>query len=295
MIDTAGPNARITALAGGAGGGQGRFSYTLYTPDETKKLCPGISSIFSVETPVPEIKSGVSTLTTTGTNTSTFSKIPDLISTTYFSNGEFQKAKYVESIHVQSSTVFRSLGYETDNESISATAFGWGESLSGMIAVPTSCGSKADQIKASVTGGQGIAHYVVDLQTPSANLRLNGNDAYLNASNELIPLSVVAWYTSYLHYWNDDWQSNLTYSSVQLGGFDGPSSPLTAPSVSPYRHGEYVGVNLLYTHPFTINGEPAYLSHNWQTGIEYLYGQKETLDGSSGHDNRILFLTQINW
>jgi hypothetical protein len=293
-LDTAGPNARVTVLQQGTGGGQGRLSYTIVTPDVAKAMSPGLTSVISVESPIAEIRSGISSLAVTGTNTSPFSRYPDLITTTYYSDGDATANVYKETFHLQSSTVFRSLGLQNDSEQFAASAFGWGESLSGMYTFETGRSSNRDVVQTSVTGGQGIAHYIVDLQTALTSLKLNGNDAYLNSSNTLIPLPVLAWYASYTRNWNDFWQSSFTYSCVQLGSFSTTNSTFTSPGVSPYHQGQYAGVNLMFTQPFTVPKDPA-TSHKWQMGVEYLYGQKKALNGSLGHDNRALFVMAIKW
>ena len=139
---------------------------------------------------------------------------------------------------------------------------------------------------------------VVDLQTASTSLKLNGNDAYMNSGNTtLIPLSVVAWFASFKHNWTDALTSSFTYSDVHLGSFaQSPASlTYTGAGTSPYHRAQYASANLLYTKQFRVQNDPPGVVHSWQVGIEYLYGQKETVDGSLGHDNRELLLMAITW
>ena len=116
-------------LQQGTGTGQARLSYAIIIPDVNLPLAPGVTSLVSVESPIDEIKNSVSTLTNTGTNTGTFSRCPDFITTTYYSNGYMKGQQYVETLHLQSSTLFRSLGLENDTQTAVVNAFGWGESL----------------------------------------------------------------------------------------------------------------------------------------------------------------------
>jgi len=292
VFDVTGPTARVTALNGGTGTGNARLSYTWLTPSLTTTQ-PGWTSLLSVEQPVAEIQSGV----INNTQSAAFSRYPDFVSTTFYSNGYTDSAgSYQETFHLQASTVIRSLGVQSADESIVSSTVGWGESVSGMVAVPfTSGNTYPDALVASYTVGQGIAHYIVDLQTPTANLSSGGNDAFLNGANSLVALPVSAWYVGFMHNWTNSLQSCLTYSHTSLQSFTpnpiaGTGAP---PPASPFRRGDYVQINLQRTRRVRFPSESGPPTHYLQYGIEYIYGQKQTLDGNHGHDHRGLFVVSL--
>jgi hypothetical protein len=293
IFDITGPTARVTGMSGGTGTGIGRLSLTWLSPLEGMPA-PGLSSILSVENPVAEIQSGTAAGAPVGKGTSPFSRCPDFISTTFYSDGYMdQKQVYQELYHVQSSTVVRSLGLQSDNESVVSNAAGWGESISARVAIPfTSQIDAPDMVVASYTVGQGIAHYIVDLQTPANALKSGGNDAWLDTAGNIIPLPVTAWYAAYMHNWAPNWQSCICYSYTSLQSFVS-TNPLTPTVLSPFRHGQYAQVNLQRTVPFTLPKDKAPNQHWLQYGIEFIYGQKQTLDGAIGHDARGLFVLSV--
>ena len=220
IFDITGPSARITALATGSGTGTGRLSLSWLSPAEGQ-LAPGWTSIASVESPVPEIESSTMPSVPTGKLSSPFAAFPDFISTTFYSDGASNGNTYLEHFRLQTSTVIRSLGLQNDTDSVVSRAFGWGESVSARVPVCfLSQTDYLDYLVASFTIGQGIAHYVVDLQAASAMaLKTGGNDALLNSSGTLIPLPVTAWYLGYMHNWTESLQSCVAYSFDQLDSF----------------------------------------------------------------------------
>jgi hypothetical protein len=294
ILDTAGPNARVTVLAQGSGMGQGRLSFTWLTsdaPDGSPR--PGFQSLISAEAPVVEIRQSITTNTISG-NTSSYSRMPDLISTTIYNGGDMKNGIFDQVFNIQSSTVFRSLGLENDSESVKTTTFGWGESLSGVLLIrATSPVSAPDVLFTSVTAGQGISHYIVDLQTATTSLKLGGNDAIFNSGGTLVPLPVVAWYSSFLHNWTDSLRSSITYSQTQLGSFNSTNT-LTPTTGFAYREGQYAGINLVYHEDFWLKTDKSTTPpHTFIMGLEYLYGQKKTLNGALGQDDRLLFAISV--
>jgi hypothetical protein len=285
-LDLAGPAGRVTALSQGTGMGQGRLSYTLFTP-----YGPGFSTILSAESPVPEIKSAVTSNTVTGQNTAAFAKCPDFIVTCRLSDGLVTSNGYDEKWNLQFSSLFRSLGLENDNRTLDLTTFGWGTSLSGFYRFDASPRTgMRNAAFFSTTYGQGISHYIVDLGTPATNLKSVGNDAVLNSSGSLVALPVLAWYASYQYNWAPQLRSNFTYSHVGLNSNTAGADP------SYYRFGEYVGANLVYHRLLNVRlpGTQAANSHNFFTGLEFLYGQKTILSGASGHDERLMWVTSLS-
>jgi hypothetical protein len=339
-LDPAGPNARVSIYQLGASTavtGQGRISYWFFT-DETK--APGFTLNLSCEQPTPEIESNLSPPKTTPATqpSGTFSRFPDLIATLRYGNGEYQptppqpqqqgtggagdpKSQYLETWHIQAGSVLRSLGLEYGNESVDQSVLGWGFSLSGSCAFwPDWRVTQADMIWVSATYGDGIAHYISDLHTPSTSLSSGGNDAVLVDGKTLTSLPALGCYIGYCHNWTDCLRSTATGSHVTLESISPALTSTTSLTPaqlladSPYHFGEYASINLEYHTGFTMKppsnspspspsgaaGAPnsangaATSTLYFSTGIEYLYGRRENLDGAAGHDQQIAWITTIS-
>ena len=210
--------------------------------------------------------------------------MPDLLGTLRLGVGEGTGKDYIEYWHVQLGSVARNLGLENDNNAFEQTVAGWGVSLSGALRFFLNNDLEVREgLFYSVTYGEGIVHYIVDVQ--SSSLKTFGNDAIVNSAGELVALPALAWYVSYQHNWTNDLRTSITYSHVVLDSSISPGQ-----SVSPYRFGEYAGINLVYHRDFTIATDKPGTSHTFFTGLEFLYGQRQSLDGALGHDNRILLM-----
>jgi hypothetical protein len=272
-LDLAGPNARITVAPAGLGGGQGRLSYYLFSDGSQG----GFRGTMSLEQPLPQIQ----TVATTGT----FASTPDFVTAWQYVDGDMIGTDFLERWHLQFASVFRSLGLENDTNTFRQTVFGWGTVLSGSYRFVANRNLQSlDRVMFSVAYGQGISHYVTDL-----NNAADTNDAVVNSANVLVPLPVLAWYVGYTHNWTDAVRSTATFSQVNLDSV----VPLGA-TTSPYRLGDYVAANLVYhrTISATVGGTTS--DHNFYTGLEYLFGHKETLDGAVGDAQRIMWVTSIS-
>lgn len=303
-LDLAGPNARVTVLPQGTGTGQARLTYAILSTDDKRS---GVTWLVSAENPIPEIitslgpsvtsitSSGAASLTGTG-NTATYAVIPDLITSIKYSNGCMQTSgnttKYVETWNLQFASIVRDLGYEGDANTNVRNAYGWGESLSGAFRLAVDPKNRErDRICFSVTYGEGIAHYIADTSTPVSNLKNAGYDAMLSANGaNLVPLPVLAWYVSYQRNWTDNWRSNFTISRVTLDSINPAANPYA------YQSGEYLGANLLYHSDFSLftpQADATNKTSSLHCGMEYLYGEKEILDGKSGNDQQVMFVIQL--
>jgi hypothetical protein len=292
-LDIAGPNARVTVQQPSSMTGQGRLSSFLYFSGDTNE---GLIGDISVEQPTPEVLS----ITTkspnpangalTGMNFSPFARLPDLIATFKYSEGERVNSRYDEYWHVQFGSVFRSIGDENDTNTIKDVVFGWGLQLSGVYTMPLNPNSELrDAFGFSVTGGEGIGHYINDLHVASMDLKNGGNDAVFS-NNDLVPLPAIAFYVGFTHNWTNYWQSSATYSGVQLESVVPQTGGLFPASLpSPYRRGEYVAVNLLYHDRPSISIGTKSAQVLVATGVEYLWGEHQTLAGDKGNDQRLLF------
>ena len=268
-LDLAGPNARLTINDAGLSGGVGRISYDFFSPGPD-----GFKVIASLEQPLPQIP--------TDPTTSTFAHYPDLVATAQWVQGDWIDCSFAERWHLQFSSVLRDLGRETA-AAVDDHAFGWGAALSGSFRFPVNdCLESLDRFAFSITYGEGIAHYIVDL-----NAATDAHDAVITNVGDLQSIPVFAWYVGYTHNWRDDLRSTVTYSRVSV---DNPAAPTTVPTR--YRSGEYFAVNLL--HHFDLYPiSPTDTRKKFFTGLEFLFGDKTTENGSHGDASRLMWVTVI--
>jgi hypothetical protein len=284
IFDLAGPNATATVLSPIGGSGQGRLSYYLYPSGSGER---GLIGNVSIEMPTPEIR--FTSGTTIPTTFSTFSHVPDFITTLRYGDGETIKVdetstKYQELWHVQVGSVFRDIGLKNGDKSIDDSTLGWGVQVSGATRLFTQQQAlNSDAIGFSVIAGEGIGHYINDLHVLATGIKTGGNDAVLNGSTvEVLPAH--AFYVGYVHSWSDSWQSSAGYSHVNL-------DPVPGQADKAYRRGDYAVLNLVYHQDLTA--EPASIKHFF-AGLEYLFGNKETVDGSSGDAHRLMFVVSFS-
>lgn len=287
-IDLEGPNAIATITGPTGGNSEGRLGYMF---DFSGSPYVGWIGSINIEQPTPEIAfaSGM----TPATTFSRFAHVPDLITTLKFVDGELTTNPAVpvtEYWHVQLGSVVRDLGLENGNRTIDDSVVGWGVQLSGACVVfeRPSCGWH-DVVGTSVVYGHGIGHYINDLHVLNANQSTGGNDAILNGTRlEVLP--ALAYYAGYLHQWNDNWQTSLGFSRVELSGV--PGQVPTA-----YHMGDYAVLNLIYHEPVKFANPAAPTTatvQNLYAGVECLYGLKEELNGHTGHDERVMFMISLN-
>jgi hypothetical protein len=282
ILDVAGPNARVTVLQNGVGDGEGRLSYFALRPEAA-----GLAVNLSIENPVPEINrpSGIAP----GSTFDTLAQFPDLLIAARYGDGNWADSRYYEAWHLQFGSVVRSLSLENDNGTFSQSELGWGVTMSGSVrffANPDL--TQRDAVFGSIIYGRGISHYIVDLRAQGADS--NNNDAAINASGNLIALPALAWYTAFQHNWTDNLRSTATYSQVMLQSINTPTQ-----SESPYHLGQYVQANFVYHNQFRLANEQSNdAMHSFFTGLECIYGQKETLDNSQGHASRLMWVVAFS-
>jgi hypothetical protein len=164
--------------------------------------------------------------------------------------------------HLQAAGVFRELSFESDNGP-SGDLFGWGVTLGGALNV-----FEKDKFSAQVTYGEGVARYINDLSGENLDAALD------HGQLEAIP--VFAAMAGYTHHWNDHWRSTISGGYVKV---DAPSS-LDRFTIDNTFYGS---ANLMW-HPTT----------SFRMGLEYLYGRKETLDGSERDGHRVNFVVRYD-
>jgi hypothetical protein len=125
-----------------------------------------------------------------------------------------------------------------------------------------------DKLSAQVTYGEGVARYINDISGENLDAALDGGRL------EAIP--VLAVMAGYSHQWNDHWRSTISGGYVQA---DAPASL-----------GAFAIDNTLYGSA-NIMWQP---TTSFRMGLEYLYGRKETLDGSERDAHRLNFVVRYD-
>ena len=156
--------------------------------------------------------------------------------------------------HVQVGGVVRSLAY--DGVATDDTQIGWGLNLSGGLKT-----FGADSLVASFSYGDGIGRYIQDLPSGSAGV--------VDAQGKLHTLSAWGAMLGYRHQWNEKLRSTVSYSYVQMDN-------RVEQGDFAYDNTHYAQANIIWA-----------VTKNMYVGLEYMYGRKETRNGSDGDDHRI--------
>jgi len=164
--------------------------------------------------------------------------------------------------NIQLAGIGRSLGFESDNGPEGDTV-GWGVSLSGQWHM-----TEDDDLFAQLAYGEGIARYVNDFNGNSLDAAWVGNDL------EAIP--IFAPMIGYTHRWNDQLRSTLAASWVMA------DLPSTVAALTPEATATF-SANLVWQPTSTF-----------RVGFEYLYGTKETYDGTDGDAHRVNFVIRYD-
>ncbi len=186
-----------------------------------------------------------------------YNDLPDL-SLRYRNNGDFG--------HYQIAGMLRKLGYERLDTGQKDHEFGWG--------INASTGFNTwgrDVLKLQVVYGEGIGNYMndggIDVAPDSADIT--------RASAEVVPLLGISAY--YDHYWNDKWSTSIGWSMNDLDTTDGQLG-------SEFAKGQIAQINLLH-----------YPRDNVLLGTEFIWGEREDVDGATGDDYRIQFSLKVNF
>jgi hypothetical protein len=128
----------------------------------------------------------------------------------------------------------------------------WGVNLSTKLGV-----LERDNVFVQATYGDGVGRY------------RGGITAAPDASGNLEAVTVLGWMLGYEHHWSDEYRSSVSYSWADGDVPDG-AGPDTTETL------DYLAANLIWQ----------FADRAW-TGIEYLYGSRDSLDGESGDASRI--------
>lgn len=165
--------------------------------------------------------------------------------------------------HLQVASLFRELSFESDRGPSSRDTFGWGVSVGGAVNV-----FEKDKLSAQVTYGEGIARYINDLSGENLDAALH------HGQFEAIP--VFAAMAGYTHHWDEHWRSTIS------GGYVRVDPPVSLGRFA-IDNTFYGSANVMW-HP----------TNSFRMGLEYLYGRKETLDGSQSDAHRINFVVRYD-
>jgi hypothetical protein len=184
--------------------------------------------------------------------------------------------------HVQLSSLFRSISYQPTGGT-EVNRFGWGVSGSTVfhpwalllesnpVRKDNPTGLERCRVLLQGTYGWGIGRYIQD----TAGLGLDGQVDPLTGAFSTI--FAAGWSASYEHWFTEKWLSNITYSQV-FAGHNGDQPGNT------YVGARYLAVSLWYI-PI----------RNMSVGTEYVWGERENLDGEHGRANRLNALFQYNF
>jgi hypothetical protein len=185
--------------------------------------------------------------------------------------------------HAQVSGLFRAIGYQPFGEEEVTRLGGAGISgslvfhpwaiLLGTNPVRDECpsGLTRSRILLQYTWGPGTARYVNDLVG-------QGLDGQVNpVTGDFQLVKSTAWNASYEHWFNEHWLTNYTYSkAIADNNADQPGTT--------YDNGQYLAGSLWWI-PIP----------RMSLGVEYLWGQRENLDGQHAFAQRFDALFQYNF
>ena len=228
----------------------------------TKGLGLGGPFVFAFEDPSPQISGG------TG-----ISRFPDTVART---------TKQGEWGHLQLGGILRNIvGVPINDEGNelrdqSASAFGWGLTFSGNIAVKK--WDRRDNFKFQLNFGDGLGRYINDLST-------SGDfDAVFDEEFELHTLDVLAFYVAYQHWWKRNplglfkaVRSTFVYGYVGVEDLE-----ILAPSF--YRSTRRASANFLWSPISEID-----------LGIEFLWGSRENQDRQDATAKQLQFVATFRF
>lgn len=166
--------------------------------------------------------------------------------------------------HVQVAGIVRSLGFEgsttlpgdTDETDVVDSVTGWGGYLTGYWKTTDRGG-----LAAAFTYGEGISNYGND----------GGVDVGPDDDLHAVALPYLTWHLSYDAFWSERWSTSLGASQVIQDNSGGQLGDA-------FHTGTYTFINLVY-----------YPEARLSYGLEFLWGELKTKDGSNNDDFRLDF------
>lgn len=184
--------------------------------------------------------------------------------------------------HLQIGGLLRTIGYRRPGDDVTRRA---GAGISGScvyhpwafllgtdpISDPSASGLTRSRTIMQATWGSGIGRYLNDLP----NQRTDGQVNPLTGDFDLVRAS--GWNTSYEHWFNQSWLSNVTYGNVSVDNHD--DQPADA-----FNGSQYAAASLWWI-PVP----------RMAVAIEYMWGERENLDGQTGRAQRLHSMFQYNF
>ena len=146
-------------------------------------------------------------------------------------------------------------------------AIGWGLNLTTVVNL-----LERDALRVGLVHGEGIASYMNDGGMDAGPDRPVGSPGVQVEAVELTGFTGF-----YDHWWNSRWSSSAGYSFTEVDNTAG-QTPDT------FKKGQYALVNLLH-----------YPADKVMMGIEFLWGEREDLNGASNDDTRIQVSFKYNF
>lgn len=184
--------------------------------------------------------------------------------------------------HLQIGGILRTIGYRPTGDAVTRRA---GAGISGScvyhpwafvlgtdpVSDPSASGLTRSRVIAQATWGSGIGRYLNDLP----NQQVDGQVNPLTGDFELV--RTTGWNTSYEHWFNESWLTNMTYGSVSV------HDQIEQPANS--FHGSQYAATSLWWIPVP----------RMALAIEYMWGERENLDRQTGRAQRLHSMFQYNF
>jgi DcaP outer membrane protein len=161
--------------------------------------------------------------------------------------------------------ILREVGYQdavSANGNPSGTKTGWGINVNGQFKT-----FDKDRIVGQIVYGRAIASYMND----------GGVDLAPNYNLQAETVLSIGGMLYYDHYWNEQWSSSIGLSAHHQDNTGGQLD-------NAFRQGTYASTNILW-----------YPVKNVMTGVEFLWGKLEQLDGATADDPRVQFSAQYKY
>ncbi|MBO0699919.1 MAG: porin [Zavarzinella sp.] len=217
------------------------------------------------------------------------SRVPDVAAQAVFTDsswGYLQVAGIVRDIGIENTAYTAAEGpaagpHPTGHRDVC----GWGVQCTGAVTPFVGHDWLADDlVRVGGMYGQGIANYNQDLRS------IGGLDAVFDPAGRLRTLPVRSCFTSYTHFWGPGLRSTVVASQVDLDAGESLGLP-----GSTYRHGRYVSANLVYERDVSVKVGGATKTAQVFSGMEVLYGRKETQDRTTGSAHRVQFTLGVHY
>jgi hypothetical protein len=183
--------------------------------------------------------------------------------------------------HAQVAGIVRTIGYRPDDDLVTRRG-GWGLNFTSNFhpwAILMDTNPLRDDYPGALTRsrvlmqyafGRGIGRYIQD----SSGI---GLDAAVNSTGGFETLSAQGWTLAYEQWLSQSWLANFAYSNAKIGSTDALPNDTFAAS-------QYLATTLWWI-PVT----------NMSLGAEYLWGERENLDGQRANASRIQTVLQYNF